>query len=280
MKRKRIPGYVEEEELLKMKRCLMGIMATVCSVRNIISRLSEWGMEEIKVQRLGGKIYLLTIEDDELYMMLEDLDWSYLKEIFCEVSPWSESLNHLERATWLEISGVPLHYWNSTTLKRLAGVFELGFSDSSIELKNRNGVVNNEYCKVNKEFASVTTTSSKSEKEELEGDRSISVKENKVFNEAHNEKVFNYYQARDSETQGCKIGELELMGGGIKEISQLGPENQGKPFGGPKEPIFPEGRELLTLKNDEDVGDMGFNPSQKIADSGTIDAFGAEYEAV
>ncbi|KAK8675058.1 hypothetical protein V6N13_033131 [Hibiscus sabdariffa] len=60
-------------------------------------------------------------------MLLEDLDWSYLKEIFREVGPWSESLQRSERATWLEISGVPLHCWNHTTLKRVAelwGTFE------------------------------------------------------------------------------------------------------------------------------------------------------------
>ncbi|KAK8699937.1 hypothetical protein V6N13_018345 [Hibiscus sabdariffa] len=167
--------------------------------------------------------------------MLEDLDWSYLKENFCEVSPWSESLNHLERTTWLEVSGVPLHCWNSTTLKRLAslwgnfeafgenanhvhdcekvsilistnhakrieevveielgsmvyeiGVFELGFWDSSTEIRTENGVVNNESFKVNNVSASITLTSS-----ELEGDQSISVMENETFNETRPKEVFN-----------------------------------------------------------------------------------------
>ncbi|KAK8549479.1 hypothetical protein V6N13_027231 [Hibiscus sabdariffa] len=58
--------------------------------------------------------------------MLEDLDWSYLKEIFVKVECWSESLKP-SRATWLEVSGIPLHCWNNTTLKRVAelwGSFE------------------------------------------------------------------------------------------------------------------------------------------------------------
>ncbi|KAK8595538.1 hypothetical protein V6N13_016905 [Hibiscus sabdariffa] len=212
--------------------------------------------------------------------MLKHLDWSYLKEIFCEVSPWSESLNRLERATWLEVSGLPLHCWNSTTLKRLAnlwgnfealgenadhvldcekvsilittnhakrieevveielgnmvyeiGVFELGFWDSSTEIRSRKGVINNESCKVNKVSASVASTSSESMNEELEGDRSISAMEIETLNEMHPKEVCNYDQARESETQGCKIGELELMGGGLKETHQLAPENQGKPLG-------------------------------------------------
>ncbi|KAL4339722.1 hypothetical protein GQ457_08G036010 [Hibiscus cannabinus] len=118
-RKKKIPGHVEDEELWKMKRCLIGEMATVCSVSSIASRLQEWGLNDIKVQRMGGKIFLLSFEDDELYTMLEDLDWSYLKEIFCKVVHWSESLKRPDRATWLEISGLPLHCWNVVTLKRL-----------------------------------------------------------------------------------------------------------------------------------------------------------------
>ncbi|KAK8704031.1 hypothetical protein V6N13_047666 [Hibiscus sabdariffa] len=51
--------------------------------------------------------------------MLEDVNWSYLREIFSEVGPWLKKLI-FERATWLEIRGLPLHYWNGTSLKRIA----------------------------------------------------------------------------------------------------------------------------------------------------------------
>ncbi|KAK8637522.1 hypothetical protein V6N13_064941 [Hibiscus sabdariffa] len=70
---KKIKGHIEEEELWKLQRCLVGEMTTVCSISSISQRLSDWGMGEIKVQRLGGKSFLLTITDDELFMMLEDL---------------------------------------------------------------------------------------------------------------------------------------------------------------------------------------------------------------
>ncbi|KAL4369166.1 hypothetical protein GQ457_05G034750 [Hibiscus cannabinus] len=47
-RKKKIPGHVEDEELWKMKRCLIGEMATVCSVSSIASRLQEWGLNDIK----------------------------------------------------------------------------------------------------------------------------------------------------------------------------------------------------------------------------------------
>ncbi|KAK8675803.1 hypothetical protein V6N13_033866 [Hibiscus sabdariffa] len=56
----------------------------------------------------------------EFYKMLEDLQWSYLKEIFSSVRPWSEVESSLYRTTWIEITGVPLHCWNGTTFRRLA----------------------------------------------------------------------------------------------------------------------------------------------------------------
>ncbi|KAE8726403.1 hypothetical protein F3Y22_tig00006992pilonHSYRG00031 [Hibiscus syriacus] len=115
-----IVGHVEKEKLEKMRRCSVGEMATVCSVRSIESTLHEWGLGEIKVKRLGGKFFLLIIED-------EDLGWSYLKEIFSSIDLWTEKLGALDRATWLEVSRVLLHCWNHTTLKRIAetwGSFE------------------------------------------------------------------------------------------------------------------------------------------------------------
>ncbi|KAK8604722.1 hypothetical protein V6N13_099653 [Hibiscus sabdariffa] len=90
-------------------------------------RLHEWGLGEIKVQRMGGKSYLMSFEDDELFTMLADVNWSYLKEIFAEVFPWSENVSHGGRATWLELYGLPLHCWNHGTIKKVAelwGAFE------------------------------------------------------------------------------------------------------------------------------------------------------------
>ncbi|KAK8628803.1 hypothetical protein V6N13_009386 [Hibiscus sabdariffa] len=96
-----ILGLIEEADLRRLKRCLIGESSTVTSVDNIQDRLIKWGLGDIKVQRLGGKLYLLSFEDDELFIMLEDLNWSYLKGIFSKVVPWSEDIMGLARVTWL-----------------------------------------------------------------------------------------------------------------------------------------------------------------------------------
>ncbi|KAL4290530.1 hypothetical protein GQ457_14G023320 [Hibiscus cannabinus] len=117
---KRVIGHIENEELWKLRKCLVGVMDSVCSVSNIHNRLLKWGFGDINVQRLGAKSYLLTFMDEDLAEMLEDVNWSYLREIFSDVQPWSEQVSYNERATWLEIRGLPLHCWNGISLKRIA----------------------------------------------------------------------------------------------------------------------------------------------------------------
>ncbi|KAL4290371.1 hypothetical protein GQ457_14G024220 [Hibiscus cannabinus] len=82
---KKVRGHVQDEDLWELQKCLVGEMATVCSVRAIADRLEKWGLNGIKVGRMGGKTFLLSFEDEDLYIMMEDLEWSYLKEIFYSV---------------------------------------------------------------------------------------------------------------------------------------------------------------------------------------------------
>ncbi|KAK8633865.1 hypothetical protein V6N13_014700 [Hibiscus sabdariffa] len=115
---KRVIGVVHSEDLWKVKRCLVGTMNIVCSVRSIELRRQEWGLAEISVKRMDGKSYLLAFVNDELYMMLEVVNRSYLKEIFLEIKPWAEKARYVERATWVELHGLPLHCWNHETIKK------------------------------------------------------------------------------------------------------------------------------------------------------------------
>ncbi|KAK8617679.1 hypothetical protein V6N13_080586 [Hibiscus sabdariffa] len=51
---------------------------------------------------------------------MEKQQWSLLKEIFLEVCYWSETFKILDRTTWVEVVGIPLHCWNYLTFKRIA----------------------------------------------------------------------------------------------------------------------------------------------------------------
>ncbi|KAK8648749.1 hypothetical protein V6N13_129492 [Hibiscus sabdariffa] len=83
---RRIQGHVEDETLWRLNKCLLGTMATVCSSVSVMERLHSWGLGEIEVKSLGGR-------------------------------------RLPERSTWVEVMGVPLHYWNHITFKRIAEVW-------------------------------------------------------------------------------------------------------------------------------------------------------------
>ncbi|KAK8547023.1 hypothetical protein V6N13_099768 [Hibiscus sabdariffa] len=61
--------------------------------------------------------------DEELLQVLEKQEWSLLEEIFIKVEHWSETYRAQERSTWIEVRGIPLHCWNSTTFSRIAGLW-------------------------------------------------------------------------------------------------------------------------------------------------------------
>ncbi|KAK8630039.1 hypothetical protein V6N13_078850 [Hibiscus sabdariffa] len=63
------------------------------------------------------------MKDQELYKFHEDLHWSYLKEVFEEVEPWTEAYRIPKRVTWIQVSGIPLHCWNDTIFNRIAIVW-------------------------------------------------------------------------------------------------------------------------------------------------------------
>ncbi|KAK8664226.1 hypothetical protein V6N13_084024 [Hibiscus sabdariffa] len=78
---KKVVGQVNDEELWNLQKCLVGETTLVCSVKSIADRIEAWGLNGIRVQRMGRKTFLLSFEDEDLFIMLEDLEWAYLKEI-------------------------------------------------------------------------------------------------------------------------------------------------------------------------------------------------------
>ncbi|KAK8707432.1 hypothetical protein V6N13_058493 [Hibiscus sabdariffa] len=119
----RVQGHVEEETLCNLQRCLVGFTASESDSFRIQDRLCSWGFGDISVKKLSGRYFLLAFKDVQLFKFLEELNWSYLKEVFVEVFPWTASFKIPERFVWLEITGLPIHCWNQVTFKRIASVW-------------------------------------------------------------------------------------------------------------------------------------------------------------
>ncbi|KAK8682418.1 hypothetical protein V6N13_054806 [Hibiscus sabdariffa] len=115
-----IQGHVEEEALWRLGKCLVGMMASPCSTKQVEDKLTKWGLGEIAVINMGGRCFLLEVKDQELFSLLEEQNWSLLKKVFAEIEKWSESFHLPERITWIQITGIPVHCWNYITFKRIA----------------------------------------------------------------------------------------------------------------------------------------------------------------
>ncbi|KAH1108246.1 hypothetical protein J1N35_012014 [Gossypium stocksii] len=117
---RKVQGHVEDELLWNLQKCLVCELVSVCDSKSLIDRLAKIGLREILVRRIQGRFFLVEIPDEELLDMLRQTDWSYLKDFFINIVPWSEKLKIKERVTWIEVSGVPLHCWNYETFKQMS----------------------------------------------------------------------------------------------------------------------------------------------------------------
>ncbi|KAL4325116.1 hypothetical protein GQ457_11G023060 [Hibiscus cannabinus] len=64
---KRIIGFIEDEALRKLNKCLIGTMKTVCNTSQVVDRLQAWGLNGITVEHLGDCKFLIDISDQELF---------------------------------------------------------------------------------------------------------------------------------------------------------------------------------------------------------------------
>ncbi|PPR87922.1 hypothetical protein GOBAR_AA32765 [Gossypium barbadense] len=118
-----VQGHVEEEWLWNLQKCLVCESILICDSKSLNDRIAKTGLGEIIVRRIQGRHFLVEIPDEELLDLLRQIEWSYLKDFFIKIEPWSEKLKINERVAWIEVSGVPLHCWKYETFKRVAGLW-------------------------------------------------------------------------------------------------------------------------------------------------------------
>ncbi|KAK8557199.1 hypothetical protein V6N13_013475 [Hibiscus sabdariffa] len=220
---KRIIGHVENEDLWNLRRCLVGVMDMVCSVSSIHSRLLKWGLGDINVQRLGAKTYLLTIMDEELSQMLEDIYGGVFEalgendkhSLDCEKATVLISTNQVKKID--EVIEVEI---GDRVFQ--VGVKEIGFNDGTLyPLCNQRKKTEKSFEKsdesVSESVSDLKLDSEKKRLEAVEDDRSCSGTEVEVLNAMCAEKDHIKFLNRENEICGDKIIEAELMGGVSKD---------------------------------------------------------------
>ncbi|KAK5834241.1 hypothetical protein PVK06_018118 [Gossypium arboreum] len=100
-----IVGHVENEQLWKLQRCLIGETASFCNSNSLSERIACMGLGELKVKRLQGRYFLVEVPDEELLEILRQREWAYLKEFFINIEPWSKKFKVWKGQYGLKLQG-------------------------------------------------------------------------------------------------------------------------------------------------------------------------------
>lgn len=113
---------VKEDELLWLARCAIGCVKSVDFLPDLPFLMKENGFLETKAKYVGGLRYLLECESvDAMNKMLQE-GKDDLSNWFEWVKPWHREFESTRpgRLCWLSVRGVPLHFWNEETFRKIA----------------------------------------------------------------------------------------------------------------------------------------------------------------
>ncbi|XVE95099.1 hypothetical protein REPUB_Repub02eG0067400 [Reevesia pubescens] len=118
-RRKVCLAEVEEDSLLRLGKCLIGIAIGIFEAEFLMDKFKAEGVAGVSVKKISGKHFLIEFDEDVARLKLLNGDWPWLSEWFSECFPWSDELVMKTRTTWLYCEGVPLHAWNYNTFRNI-----------------------------------------------------------------------------------------------------------------------------------------------------------------
>ncbi|XVF15627.1 hypothetical protein REPUB_Repub09cG0170500 [Reevesia pubescens] len=82
-------GEVDVEAMHKLEKCLIGTTMDYYESRTIMEIFRISGVFDITVKKISGRQFLIEFEDDEVRNTMESQGWTWLKEWFIDIEPWS-----------------------------------------------------------------------------------------------------------------------------------------------------------------------------------------------
>ncbi|KAK9275447.1 hypothetical protein L1049_022713 [Liquidambar formosana] len=111
-----------ETDEVWLHTCMVGKVANFNSLSGLQEAIIRKGVFYITMRFLGGLLVLVEFQSEEVMSWyLEQKSW--LAQWFSELSKWKPSLQLTDRLVWLNISGVPLHFWTVANFNRIGERF-------------------------------------------------------------------------------------------------------------------------------------------------------------
>ncbi|WJX81141.1 hypothetical protein P8452_64061 [Trifolium repens] len=126
--------HVCDSTLKELEGSKVGLLKNSVDLLSFQERLMLEGIHEIKATNMGGNLVLLQgscAGELEEVMRCNKVWWD---KCFSKIIPWSPNLVSESRETWIQIFGIPLHAWDESCFKSVAGRFGvfLDFDEATI----------------------------------------------------------------------------------------------------------------------------------------------------
>jgi hypothetical protein len=126
--------HVCDSTLKELEGSKVGLLKNSVDLLSFQERLMLEGIHEIKATNMGGNLVLLQgscAGELEEVMRCNKVWWD---KCFSKIIPWSPNLVSESRETWIQIFGIPLHAWDESCFKSVAGRFDvfLDFDEATI----------------------------------------------------------------------------------------------------------------------------------------------------
>ena len=102
---------------------LIGEVKWVGVIPSILGLCASYGLEDVKMAKLGGNKILLSFGDvEEALSIFKEFNLQF-SDVFYSLERWVPGPNLSVRTVWLRFYGVPLHAWNPLIFEEIGGRF-------------------------------------------------------------------------------------------------------------------------------------------------------------
>ncbi|PWA97712.1 hypothetical protein CTI12_AA026760 [Artemisia annua] len=112
-----------QNQLCKLKKCWVGKVRSIDTLRNIWSLFQEEGLVDCIIHYIGGLSILCEWKSEDIAKKSLEKNYRNIMQWMQELSMWKEEAGSPGRLTWLDMEGIPILAWNKQAIRSIASEF-------------------------------------------------------------------------------------------------------------------------------------------------------------
>lgn len=207
----------DKNSLRWLERSYVGVTYCLEDVFSMQEKLDKGGFFPLKAIPMGGKLVLITANDEVDIKATSEEDEDSFARLFEELRPWDNKTVSRERFLWLKIQGLPVQAWEEVSFRTIAGMMgtyirmdddttkkmRLDIARILISASSPETIFRNMTVKIDQHLFNIRIS------EDLCGDVSVSERRNQL-----------YQMASSSSSEECDA--ISFDGSWVSETPELG----------------------------------------------------------